>query len=56
LSGKRGLEKRNGAADRSSRLALPAMIFPQMSLWLPEEEGAQLRLAFEKEMERLKAA
>jgi hypothetical protein len=30
--------------------------FPQMTLWLPEEEGAQLRLEFEKEMERLKAA
>ena len=30
--------------------------FPQMTLWLPEEEGAQLRLAFEAEMERLKAA
>ena len=30
--------------------------FPQMTLWLPEEEGAQLRLEFEQEMERLKAA
>jgi hypothetical protein len=30
--------------------------FPQMTLWLPEEEGAQLRLEFDKEMERLKAA
>ena len=30
--------------------------FPQMTLWLPDEEGAQLRLEFEKEMERLKAA
>lgn len=31
-------------------------IFPQMSNWLPEEEAAQLRLAFEGEMERLKGA
>jgi hypothetical protein len=31
-------------------------IFPQMTLWLPEEEGAQLRLEFDQEMERLKAA
>jgi len=38
------------------RASLFRAIFPQMTLWLPEEEGAQLRLAFEKEMERLKAA
>jgi hypothetical protein len=31
-------------------------VFPNMAKWLPEEEGAQLRLEFEKEMERLKAA
>jgi len=31
-------------------------IFPQMTLWLPEEEGAQLRFEFETELERLKAA
>ncbi len=30
--------------------------FPQMTLWLPEEEGAQLRFEFEAEMERLRAA
>ena len=30
--------------------------FPQMTLWLPEDEGAQLRLEFEKELERLKVA
>ncbi|MGA9602426.1 MAG: hypothetical protein WBS22_19640 [Methylocystis sp.] len=28
-------------------------VVPQMSLWLPEEEGAQLRLAFEAEVRRL---
>lgn len=31
-------------------------IFPQMTRSLPEEEAARLRLEFEAEMERLKAA
>ena len=31
-------------------------IFPQMTLWLPEEEGAQLRFEFEAELARLGAA
>lgn len=31
-------------------------IVPQMALWLPEEEAAQLRFEFETEMDRLKAA
>ena len=31
-------------------------VFPQMSLWLPEEEAAQLRLEFETELKRLAAA
>lgn len=31
-------------------------IVPQMSLWLPEDEGRQLVLQFEEEMVRLKAA
>ena len=30
--------------------------FPQMTNWLPEEEGAQLRFAFETELARLEAA
>lgn len=38
------------------RVSLLRAIVPQMTLWLPEDEGAQLRLEFEKEMERLKAA
>lgn len=38
------------------KASLYRTIFPQMTLWLPEEEGAQLRLEFEAEMERLKAA
>jgi hypothetical protein len=31
-------------------------IFPQMTNWLPDEEGAQLRLEFETELARLEAA
>jgi hypothetical protein len=30
-------------------------VVPQMTLWLPEEEAAQLRLAFETEAQRLGA-
>ncbi len=31
-------------------------LFPQMTFWLPQEEGAQLRFEFETELARLKAA
>lgn len=31
-------------------------MFPIMALWLPKEEGEQLVLAFESEIERLKRA
>ena len=31
-------------------------IFPQMTNWLPDDEGAQLRFAFETEIKRLEAA
>jgi hypothetical protein len=37
----------------SSQLSLCRLIYPQMTLWLPEDEGAQYRLAFDAEMERL---
>lgn len=30
-------------------------IFPQMTNWLPDEEGAQLRFEFEAEIRRLEA-
>jgi len=40
----------------STRVSLYRTIFPQMTLWLPEEEAAQLRFAFEAEMTRLQAA
>ncbi len=31
-------------------------VFPNMANWLPEEEAAQLRFEFAREMERLRAA
>ena len=31
-------------------------IFPQMTNWLPDDEGAQLRFEFESEIKRLEAA
>jgi hypothetical protein len=36
--------------------SLNRQLFPQMTLWLPEEEGAQLRLEFETELARLDTA
>jgi hypothetical protein len=39
-----------------TRVSLYRTIVPQMTLWLPEEEGAQLRFEFETEMARLEAA
>jgi hypothetical protein len=38
------------------RVSLYRTIVPQMTLWLPEEEGAQLRFEFEAELARLDAA
>ncbi len=32
------------------------IVFPQMANWLPEMEAKQLRLEFERELERLTAA
>jgi hypothetical protein len=40
----------------AARLSLYRTIFPQMTLWLPEDEGAQLRFEFETELARLEAA
>ena len=39
-----------------SRVSLYRTIFPQMTLFLPEEEGTQLRLEFDSELARLQAA
>ena len=48
------------AADKvpwgRGRLSLYRTIVPQMTSFLPEEEGAQLRFEFEAELERLEAA
>jgi hypothetical protein len=38
------------------RVLLYRTIFPQMTNWLPEEEGTQLRFDFETELARLEAA
>jgi hypothetical protein len=38
----------------ATRVSLYRTIFPQMTLWLPEDEGAQLRFEFETELERLR--
>ena len=40
----------------ATRASLYRTIFPQMTLWLPEDEGAQLRFEFETELVRLEAA
>jgi hypothetical protein len=40
----------------STRVSLYRTIFPQMTLWLPEDEAVQLRLEFEAELTRLQAA
>ena len=39
-----------------TRVSLYRTILPQMTLWLPEDEGAQLRFEFETELVRLDAA
>ena len=38
------------------RLSYYRIVVPQMSLWLPEDEAAQIRLDFEAEIARLGAA
>lgn len=48
------------AADKipwgPGRLSLYRTIVPQMTSFLPEDEGAQLRFQFEEELARLEAA
>jgi hypothetical protein len=39
-----------------TRVSLYRTIFPQMTNWLPEDEGAQLGFEFESELARLKVA
>ena len=38
------------------RIVLYRTIFPQMTNWLPDDEGAQLRFEFDTELARLEAA
>jgi hypothetical protein len=40
----------------AKRTMLYRTIFPQMTNWLPVEEGSQLRFEFETELARLEAA
>jgi hypothetical protein len=40
----------------AARVSLYRTIFPQLTLWLPEDEAAQLRFEFETEMARLETA
>ncbi len=49
-------EARTADTMPKGRISLYRTVFPQMTLWLPEEEAAQLRFEFETELERLKAA
>jgi hypothetical protein len=39
-----------------TRVSLYRTIFAQMTVWLPEDEAAQLRFEFETEMARLETA
>jgi hypothetical protein len=39
-----------------TRVSLYRTIFPQMTLWLPEDEAAQFRFEFETELARLETA
>ncbi|HXC56645.1 MAG TPA: hypothetical protein VNU97_15205 [Rhizomicrobium sp.] len=49
-------EARAAQSMRPATVKLYQTLFPQMSNWLPDAEAAQLRFAFETELERLKAA
>jgi hypothetical protein len=40
----------------AARASLYRTIFPQLTLWLPDDEAAQLRFEFETEIARLEAA
>jgi hypothetical protein len=53
LAQMRAAEKLPWEADKA---LLYRTIFPHMTGWLPDEEGAQLRFEFDTEMARLKAA
>lgn len=39
-----------------AKAELYRLMFPQLTFWLPEDEGAQLRFEFDTELARLNAA
>jgi hypothetical protein len=49
-------EARAAQSLEPNKTLLYRTIFPQMTNWLPDEEGAQLRFEFEVEIKRLEAA
>lgn len=54
LLGKARAAKKMPWPEREARMW--QTVFPNMANWLPEEEAAQLRFEFAREMERLRAA
>ena len=48
--------RRSSPRDAEDAFRLYRTIFPQMTNWLPDEEGARLRFEFETEIRRLEAA
>jgi hypothetical protein len=50
------VEKATSLPWSQEKLRYHQTVFPQMSQWLPEEEAAQLRFAFDAEIKRLLAA
>lgn len=53
------LSQAKGAPDvpwRAKDREFYRVVFPQMTNWLPDDEAAQLRFAFETELARLEAA
>lgn len=49
-------ETRAAEALPRGRASLFLTIFPQMTLWLPEDKAAQFRFEFEAQMKRLEVA
>ena len=50
------MEKATSLPWSREKLRYHQTVFPQMGRWLPEEEAAQLRFAFDAELKRLLAA
>ena len=54
LAEARAAQSRPPWNERTTRMW--QIVFPQMANWLPDEEAQQLRLEFERELNRLSAA